>query len=43
MFTGEGSFNAGYEKEDEKQEPGVTDGSKGKKTTKNQKGDVRGW
>ncbi|BBO17485.1 hypothetical protein BPIT_17770 [Candidatus Brocadia pituitae] len=40
MFAGEGPFNAGYEKEDEKQEPSVKGRSKSEKTTKNQKRDV---
>ena len=43
MFKGESPFNVGVEKEDWKQEYGVTDRSKGKKTTKNKKRDVRRW
>lgn len=37
MFTGKGSFNAGYEKEDRKQEYGIKDWIKGKKIIKNKK------
>ena len=43
MFKGKSPFDAGYEKEDRKQEYGVKAWSKSKKTTKNQKRDVRRW
>ena len=43
MFKGKSSFDAGYEKEDWEQEYGVKAWSKSKKTTKNQKRDVRRW
>ena len=42
MFKGKSPFDAGYEKENWKQGYGVKDGSKSKKTIKNQKRDVRG-
>ncbi len=35
MFTGKSPFNAGYEKEDRKQEYGIKDGSKSKKAIEN--------